>query len=880
MAADEARSIPVHRCRFVDTHPASITAIAFPPRALPRPSHSRRLRKDKGKQPLPGLADDATDDDDDEQEREISPGVMAVGRANGNIELYDWAGEGCAQAWVLLATLYGPAGSRVTNLVFTLRHPHTLSPWSTAPLPALRLFSTSSSSELFEWSLASLSISATLPSGGGSIWSLAGNGAGTRLAMGCEDGGVRIVDLREGRLEVERRCERVKPRLLSLAWGPPVLKARPAKAPAAAGGDSDEEDDDEDTEDAWADTYLVAGCSDSTLRTFSCTTGRPLARLTLDKLRTESTLAWAVGVTPDGTVVSGDSLGNVGFWDLATGTRVAGFRSHAADVLALAIGPNGKTVYTTGVDQKISEHTLIALPNQAARWVQTTSRRLHAHDVRALAVFPPCSPLPSLAVSRTCPVLVSGGQDLSPVLAPCAPPQKADAHGAGRVGNVLMTSKAAGWADGWHRRVPYVRRGEVVLGRKRGWVVCKREQGVGVWFLRHPAASLEGLSAEGGEGGAADEGGWGKALEMELTGSGNLACLALGEPEDVQEPAWLAVSDGAEVKLWRLSGEKDDITPKRIKGFSARVMAQLPASTGLLGASALAFTPGASHLLIATTPSCTPASTILVIDLSDLSLAGSLVPPAPTSASASASAAASWISELAVSPDGQYVAALPLHAPIQVYSLRTLKPYCALPALPSHAVALHFLPSRLVVALANNGVQCYSLRYRRLDDATKVFCAALSARLGTMHDAVLGLTSRARPEGEGEVFIYGSSWVCRADLLGSATAPATDGPGAEGAARKRKRHAAAEAYKLPAPPGMDEARVRIETRYKFVCLVDFARAPAPASGDAMDVDAERPGPEGKAREEHGRETIVLVERPVADVLAEGPAAWNHNKFGT
>ncbi|EJT98578.1 hypothetical protein DACRYDRAFT_110489 [Dacryopinax primogenitus] len=263
-------------------------------------------------------------------------------------------------------------------------------------------------------------------------------------------------------------------------------------------------------------------------------------------------------------------------------------------------------------------------------------------------------------VTLICPVLVSGGLDLAPVLTPAAPVQKTDAHGAGAVANLLKTSKAATWAESWHRRLPYTRRGEMSVLRKRGWVVCRREQAVGIWYLK--------TVSEG------EEGGWEKVLEMELAGKGNLVCIAVGEPGDSQ-PAWLAVSDGGEVKLWQLLGEKEDIRPKRVKSFIPTVVEQLADSEGTLGASALAFTPSASHLLVATTPSCQPGSTILFLDVADLSVVARLTPPKSANAE-------SWISEIVVSSDGHYCASLDVTGRINICDSTHLPPH--LPSAACH----------------------------------------------------------------------------------------------------------------------------------------------------------------------------------------------------
>jgi U3 small nucleolar RNA-associated protein 4 len=55
--------------------------------------------------------------------------------------------------------------------------------------------------------------------------------------------------------------------------------------------DSSDEDEDE-----WQDSWIVAGCSDSSLRKWDVSSGRILDIMKTDKTRGERTLVWAVGV--------------------------------------------------------------------------------------------------------------------------------------------------------------------------------------------------------------------------------------------------------------------------------------------------------------------------------------------------------------------------------------------------------------------------------------------------------------------------------------------------------------------------------------------------------------------------------------------------------
>jgi len=141
--------------------------------------------------------------------------------------------------------------------------------------------------------------------------------------------------------------------MLSLAWGPPVPRQPSQKKHQTAEDSSDEEEE----EDEWSDSWLVTGGSDSSLRKWDIATGRVLERMGVDKVRGERTLVWTVGVLglvflflrfieiltsssrSDGTIVSGDSMGMVKFWDSRTCTQLHSFQAHGADVLCMTISP-------------------------------------------------------------------------------------------------------------------------------------------------------------------------------------------------------------------------------------------------------------------------------------------------------------------------------------------------------------------------------------------------------------------------------------------------------------------------------------------------------------------------------------------------------------
>jgi U3 small nucleolar RNA-associated protein 4 len=116
---------------------------------------------------------------------------------------------------------------------------------------------------------------------------MSANPASSLIALGCDDGAIRILSLEDNSLEHYRRLDRTKARLLSLAWGPASLSS----SSQVNHSNSDDDDDDEE----WKDSWIVAGCSDSCLRKFDFVTGRVLERMTTDKAKNQRTLVWSVG---------------------------------------------------------------------------------------------------------------------------------------------------------------------------------------------------------------------------------------------------------------------------------------------------------------------------------------------------------------------------------------------------------------------------------------------------------------------------------------------------------------------------------------------------------------------------------------------------------
>ncbi|VDB99402.1 unnamed protein product [Peniophora sp. CBMAI 1063] len=846
MGESSSRTLLVHRCRFVDYSPAAITALAFPPLPLPSP---------KGK-----------------KKASFAPRRVAelvVGRANGNIELCEWTGSDDAvetpQAWTVRKTLAGPCPSKVDSLALAIRYPWKFDQDGVPSLTDLRLFSAGGGTELLEWDPVRAEVKRSLSSTGGSIWSIAVNPSSSRLALGCEDGSIQIISLENDSLFHLRRLDRSKSRVLSLAWGP----ARPREAqPSPAAQGSDESDD--EGSDAWTDSWLVAGCSDSSLRRYDVASGQILERMGTDKVRGERTLVWTVGVLGDGTIVSGDSLGMVKFWDSQTGTQMHSFQSHGADVLCLAIGSDGRSVYSSGVDQRTVQFSLVrtgsaehSVLSATSRWVQTAIKRMHSHDVRALAVWPPYTPvLPShrrLTPADLVPIVVSGGLDMSVAATPAA---SAQVTTKAKLVNPLATSVITTFEDAYHRRLAYNTgfngATAVHVARLARLVLCVRDTSVSLW--RIPAHGSE----EAGE----DEEGermYEEVLEMNLNVRTNLVAGALSG-----DGKWLAVSDRYQVKLFSLATMADgELKPRRVRDFASII--ESDSTSSITGATSLMFSPDSSKLIIGDN-----SAKVLLVELSSNSgsprllrcfthhrmedvLIGDRVvkgrkqndadgvdmddgnePPA-----SSRRDVVTAITRMAISSDGQWLATTDDRRRTHVFSLDALQHHSQLPSFTHSVQALAFSPlspGLLVLGFTNNTLELWDVETRTTPGWARQFCNSLPKRFTHLHDPLIGI-SFPDPSPSLSIhfaFIWGSTWLCKVDFS------AQTGPGSFNKKRRRQGKQS-QANRLPVGENF-----KLFTQYRQVLAADFV----------------------------SEKEIVVVERPLVDVLARLPPAYFRAKYGS
>lgn len=249
-----------------------------------------------------------------------------------------------------------PARISMSDTKLNLKHQLPLSTSST--LPRARFFTAGVDGRIREWNMVDgcrqeiFSVDVN----GGSIWSLAVSPDQETLAVGCEDGRVRLFSIYQKSIEFLRGFEANEDgRIQTLAWN--------------ENGDS-----------------LVSGSVKGSLKVWNCENGRAIHSLRLQKGKVPSSI-WSVCFGPDNCIVSGDSTGNVQFRDFVSGTLLQSFPCFGADVLS--VHRIADRIFATGVDHKIVEFSLVQSKNavgfETSKWIQGGKRHYHTHDVRALA---------------------------------------------------------------------------------------------------------------------------------------------------------------------------------------------------------------------------------------------------------------------------------------------------------------------------------------------------------------------------------------------------------------------------------------------------------------------------------------------------------------
>jgi len=235
-------------------------------------------------------------------------------------------------------------------------------------------------------------------SGGGGIFDLATCQDAADLplvATACEDGSVRIWQVASNKIldTPIATLMTAGSAILSLAWR--LVKLQ----------------------NGLYETVLFAGVADGTIRKYKVNLSynnnkgdddelvqlkhqSHSMRMTMEsKGRRQSTKVWTMKALQDGTLITGNSLGQVQFWNSDNGTLIQSiFQSNLkADILQLAVNKEETKVFCTGVDSRVvccerasykhKSGSHMPTSMDVSPWVLSGAQRPHTHDIKAMVLL-------------------------------------------------------------------------------------------------------------------------------------------------------------------------------------------------------------------------------------------------------------------------------------------------------------------------------------------------------------------------------------------------------------------------------------------------------------------------------------------------------------
>ncbi|CAG8440810.1 9401_t:CDS:10 [Dentiscutata heterogama] len=760
----------VHRCRFVEYTPTAINALAFTPLST---------------QPL-----------------------LACGRANGEIEIWN-----PTQRWNLEKIIPGAKNTSVEALTWVHRTilKESDSCYSQTKeeqeefLKVLlnkppRLFSASSNGLITEWDTTLLR---TKPLR--AVWCMSTNNANTLLAVGCDDGGLRIFDINDDGLILIKNLMRNDAKVMALAW------------------DND-------------DKFIVSGSSDSNIIKWDVHNVRITQRMTVDMKHGKDNIVWTIMILKDGTIVSGDSLGHVCFWDGNLGTMLQKFKAHNADVLCLASNKEGTMVFSSGVDRKcnsfrIADYFTTQSSNDdfsENNWVLVGFRRTHLHDVRAMA----------LREDLTDKFFVSGGVDAS-----------------------ILVSYFDGFPEDKLQRLPFIPQKPLIsISKSKKLLMYRSYNQIKIWRLGNAKLpdswkfeqipNLDLIEPQQA------------ILEMTLKGNYNLMASALSEDGE-----WIAVSDIETIKVFKVQNDPsnpDRICVKKVK------FPKISVNGNSAGAHHLIFTLDGKKLVIVNIDSSITIAELNDCQHKEIRILHQFYEHAQP-LDGNTSIVTSIVTSIAVSGDSRWLAVGDLLNRINVYNLETFELHSTLPKFSSTHTALAFYPSKptLVITLSSNEFFLYDIESQEIDDWSLTYSKSLPKTFLNLENRLVGCAFN--PINSDTIILWGANYLCLIDFdkcrkdkghqphLATCTGwrenlkykAIEQAPKQNGLTKKRKRDKPEKNIKR-AKTDKKIINFQLVFRYRSLMYVDFIEP----------------------------NTMIVVERPFAAILENLPPSFYKAQYGS
>ncbi|KAL6107424.1 utp4 [Pungitius sinensis] len=392
----------VHRVRFFDYMPSAIRAMAF----------STRTER------------------------------LALARADGALEIFNFSDN-----YFQEKVLPGQDGRAVEALCWV----------------GPRLFSAGLNGEITEYDLENLRPRYTVEGYGGPIWTIGVNSQGTLLAVGCEDGTVKMFEVLKERIQFQRNLDRQKGRIISLSWHP-------------------------------SGTLIAAGMMDM-IRIFDAETGHATHRLLVDRgaaaSKSKEVVVWSLAFLSDNTIISSDSAGKVQIWDGLKGTLIRTHLITKWDVLTLSVSQDESSLVAGTSEGTVVQFQFISstVDRQDKDWVRTRTFKNHSHDVRALA--------------HTETAVVSGGMDTQLVVRP------------------LLDKVEKNTRESAMRKVSFPHRSLVCCAKKAGLLLFQFPDHLELWRL----GESDGYGKPGGS--LPVKRGPEKLIQLKRKGEDHICCSAL-----------------------------------------------------------------------------------------------------------------------------------------------------------------------------------------------------------------------------------------------------------------------------------------------------------------------------------------------------------------